>query len=90
MDLAQLVKCMASGEGARVVVIVSYGTMVLEGFEQLGRDALLMKLHHLKQEALATGSPRVLCLHVPRDTVPPVAALRAADVVLDVRKVRGQ
>ena len=74
--------------GPCVVVLVSYGAQTLDGFEVLGRSALEVRLQELRTEALTTQSARVLCLHVPHDTVPPVAVMRVADVVLDEKKAR--
>lgn len=90
MGLINLVKNMEAGAGPLLVVVVAYGIEAPEGFEQLGRDALLLRLDTLRARARDRNQPSVLCLHVPRDTVPPVAALRAADVVLDLKKLRAR
>lgn len=74
--------------GPCLIVLVSYGANALDGFEVLGRSALEVRLQELRTEALTTQSARVLRLHVPYDTVPPVSVLRVADVVLDVKKAR--
>lgn len=83
-----MLELVGSPTGPRVVVVVSYGHARPEGFEVLGRPALEARLQELRTEALSTESVRILCLHVPHDTVPPVAVMRAADVVMDVRKTR--
>lgn len=88
MGLKELASCLESGSGGQLVVLVSYGLAAPDGFEQYTRDALLVEVDRLKREVMATDRPRVLCLHVPRDTVAPVVVLRSADVVLNVTKAR--
>lgn len=75
-------------DGAQVVVLVAYGEGAPDGFEALARAELEQRLRDLRTEAHASGSPRVLCLHVRHDTVPPLIVQRVADVVLDVRRAR--
>lgn len=86
MGLRELMMGLESGSGGQLVVLVVYGLSAPDGFKQYDRETLLVEVDRLKREARTTDKPRVLCLHVPRDTVAPVAVLRSADVVLDVKK----
>ena len=92
MACAGLKKLMAGlpdyPDGPQLVVLVAYGDGPPDGFEVLSRLDLEQRLRDLRSEAQASGCPRVLCLHVRHDTVPPPVVMRTADVWLDVRRAR--